>query len=413
MKEVKNKEEFKEKDEIETYFSDAKKKSFPTGIIFLILFLICISGGIYYYFVIDNPQNIFKTIFNNGINRLEINSNNKQMSIDFSIDTDITTNNKEYLDIVNILTQISIKGTEMVDYNEKKAYGKIDTFYQGKDLLSMELLYEDNNAYLKLYEIFDKVIKFQFDEEEKKDMDASFEHEKDSINIISKKLTDNIEYLLENAKYSKEYTKIEEKPVKKITLLINKELMEEFFDTLINDQEFIQNYSLLFDMTEDETIKSLKELKNKLTKHDEKISLYLTILKNEFLMLENIFGEKRVTIVKEEEQYLYKMYSNSIIEYQGYVTIKKDNNNYQISFSIEDIEEEINIEINFDFSIEYNKTIESMDITNSIDYENMTEEDINKITDNLLKNKAILSLTTDMMLLYDEDISDYPYLQTT
>lgn len=414
MKDINKQNEYKEKEEIEAYFSDAKKKSFPIGLLFIIFIFLIIGGCVYYYFIIDSPKNIFLTILKDKFNGIKLDYiAHNAINYDYSFDINIETYNKEYIDIIGILNQISINGHSGLDINNKKIYTKLNTLYQEKDLFGFEIYSENSNIiYLKLNNIYDKVIKSKIAKETEKD-NTYDKTDMSSLEKIINSLTDAIIDTLKNANYTKEYTTLNEVFVKKITLTIDKQFLEDFYNYLLNDEEFIENYSKLKGITEEELKKNIEEEKSSLEEENEKISLYVSLLKNEFIMLDTSSGTDRINITKENNKYNYKIYTDSIIEYQGYISIVRNNNNYQISLLVEDIEEELSFEINFNISYEYDKDINLLDTTNAVDYDDLTEDDMNQIILNIMKNDTLMSLIEDISTLYSTNNIENKYFQTT
>lgn len=185
-------------------------------------------------------------------------------------------------------------------------------------------------------------------------------------------------------------------------MLIDKSSTETFYNNLIDNKEFLESYSKIQDISTEDTIKEIKDEIDELDDGTNTISLYLSIFDNTFLMLELITEENRLVISKEDNQYEYKMYENSIIFCQGYLEISKIDNNYEISFALDDIEEEVSIILNLDLSLVYDKDIEIMDIKNAINYNEITEKEENKIMNNLSKNKTIKTLLDDINSLVTE-----------
>ena len=416
MKKVVNNDEYKEKDEIDAYFSDAKKKSFPIGIIFLLLLLIIIGGCAYYYFVLDSPKNIFLTILNNTLTDIEENNSDyEKVNIDFSLDTNMITNNQEYIEMVDILNEISLSGNIGEDLTSKKIYLQLNTLYEEKDLLGMDIYYEDDILYLQLNNLYSKVIKESLSEEDKTNINETFENYDYNLQKqLTESLSKNIAESLKNANYTKEYVELNNTYVKKITLLIDKKLMEDFYNKLLDDELFMESYSTLEGITESKLSEKINEKIDNLDEKISKISLYLSILKNKFSMLELITEKERITIIKEDNEYNYKYYEYQIIKYQGYVTLEKNNNNnYKVSFSIEDIEEQLNIELNLDLSYEYDKDIKKIDTTNAIDSNSLTESDINEISTNITKNETLNKLIEDIIALEELPIKEELKIATT
>lgn len=412
MFESNNQNEYKEKEEIEAYFRDAKKKTFPIGMLFVIFILLIIGGCFYYYFIIDSPKNLFLTIIKDKFNGIKLDDTTYNIiNYDYSFDINIETSNKEYLDIINILNQISITGHTDIDIKNKKNYTILNTLYQEKDLFGFEVYSENsNNIYLKLNNIYDKVIKSKI---ENKEDDINNTIDEISSKKIITSLTNAIIDTLKNADYLKEYTTLNDNIVKKITLTINKQFKESFYNNLLNDKDFITNYSKYKGITEEEVKEIIKKEKSSLGEETGEISLYLSILKNEFIMLDISSDNDKVTIIKENDKYNYKIYTDSIIEYQGYISIISNNNDYKINITHEDIEEELSFEINFNISYEYDKNINSLDTNNAIDYEDLTEEDMNQIMLNLMKNNVIMTLIEDINNIFLTNNIENKYYQTT
>ena len=395
------KESFRERDEIEEYFSDVKKRSFPIGIIFILLLIVLIAGGSYYYFVIDNPKNIFLSAFSNTLGKVKYQEKDK-INYEFSLDTNINTTNKEYIDIVNILEKIALTGKGSVDLNNKKNYSELTTYYQSEKLVNINTYYEnDDYLYLESKDLFDKVIKIkkeidESDNKEENDNNKDLNIKLSDVEQLVNSLKEILKDVLNNATYQKEYIDLSETKAKKITLIIDKDLSEKFYNKLLDSNDFMKSYSKVMGIQISEAKKEIEDAINELDDEVEKVSLYLSILKNDFIMLEDIYKEERITIAKDNNTYNYKIYNDSIIEYQGYVKFEKTNNEYQISFEYDDIKKEISFVINLDLSLEYNEDIEVIDTKDALDYEKLTEKDLNKIVNNLSKNKAYTTLSEDL-----------------
>ena len=414
MKDVNKQNEYKEKEEIEAYFGDAKKSSFPIGLLFIIFIFLITGVCVYYYFIIDSPKNIFLTTLKDKFSEIKLDyTNYNTINYDYSLDINVETNNKEYLDIIGILNQISINGYTDIDINNKKNYTKLNTLYQDKDLFNFEVYSENsNNIYLKLNNVYDKVIKSKIE----KEIDEDNTYDKKEIVLLERiinSLTDVIIDTLKDADYLKEYTSLNDTVVKKITLIIDKQFKESFYNNLLNDNDFITNYSKLEGITEEEVIEKIRKEKSSLREESDEISLYLSILKNDFIMLDISSDNSKVTIIKENDKYNYKIYNDSIIKYQGYVSIISNDNDYKINITYEDIEEELSFEINFNVSYEYDNDINSLDTTNIIDYEDLTEEDMNQIMLNLMSNSIMMSLIEDINNILSTNNIDSKNYQTT
>ena len=414
MKAVKNR--FREKDEIEAYFSDAKRKSIPGGVILFLLILVLLGGCGYYYFVIDSPKNIFLNLLNQLSTDLDTKETNyEKTNIDFSLDLNLLSPKKEYLELTNIINELSITGNLGMDSIKKEDYLNIKALYQEKDLFGLTGYLTENTTYIKLDNIYNKVLKDELTEEDKKELDKMYEVT-DKENENTDKLIDSVSKhlvkVLENAKYTKIYEKLDKTYVKKQTIQVDTNLIKEFLNNLLNDNDFIESYSKLESITESEAKENLTNIKNKLTKETFEVSTYLSIIKNKLIKLEFNFDYIRVVLTKDNNEINYKYYEDSIIKYQGYIYLKDNGSNYQISLSLEDIEQELTIELNSEITIEHNQDINTLDTTNTIDVDTMTDVDYNKIMENIANNENLNKLLEDFLsifAIYSEDNS----LQTT
>lgn len=414
MKAVKNR--FREKDEIEAYFSDAKRKSIPGGVILFLLILVLLGGCGYYYFVIDSPKNIFLNLLNQLSTNLDTKETNyEKTNIDFSLDLNLLSPKKEYLDLTNIINELSITGNLGMDSIKKEDYLNIKALYQEKDLFGLTGYLNEFTTYIKLDNIYNKVLKDELTEEDKKELDKMYEVT-DKKNENTDKLIDSVSKhlikVLENAKYTKTYEKLDKTYVKKLTIQVDTNLIKEFLNNLLNDNDFIESYSKLESITEIEAKENLTNIKNKLTKETFEVSTYLSIIENKLIKLEFNFDYIRVVLTKDNNEINYKYYEDSIIKYQGYVYLKDNGSNYQISLSLEDIEQELTIELNSEITIEHNQDINTLDTTNTIDIDTMTDADYNKIMENIANNQNLNKLLEDFLsifAIYNEDNS----LQTT
>ena len=378
-----------------------------------------IGGCGYYYFVIDSPQNMFLTILNTLSNKLEIKENNEEIiNFDFSLDLNLLTPKKEYIDITNIINELAITGNIGIDSSKQEEYLSLNALYQEKDLFGFSSYFTKKEMYLKLDNIYDKILKSSFTEEEIKEIDKMYEVtdiEYENTEKLIESLIDNALKVLKDAKYTKTYEKLDKTYVKKLNVLVDTELLKEFYNNLINDSNFIESFSKLENITEEKTIKRFTNIKNNLDDEELELTIYLSILNNEFIKLEYTYDDIRLVLTNDINEIKYKYYEEDIIKYQGYVYFKDNESNYQISLSLEDIEAELVVELNSEIEIKHGDKINSLDTTNTKTIESLTENDYNKIDSNIAANETLDKLITDIMEL----INPYPYatednsLQTT
>lgn len=393
----------KDKEEIDAYFKDAKKKGFPLGIIFVILILAVAGVFSYYYFVVNSPKNIFLSVISDKFSNILLeNTTHDTVDCEYSLEFNITTKNKEYVDIANILNGMSLTGTTGIDLRNNKMFLKLNAFYEQKELLGMSAYYEDEFVYLSLNNLYDKVIKSKVETVDS-ETDKQLENlDEKIVENTWEALIDVLYETLKDAKYKKEYTTLEKEKVKKITLTIDEELLKKFYTKLQENKQFIENYSKMQDMTENELKQAIEEEKNNLTEEPMNISLYVSLFDNAFIMLDMSSEDERMTLTKETDEYTYKIYENSIVKYQGHIKVKENNGAYNISVSLEDIDANLNVELNLTLSYTYDTEIGKLDTSNAVDYNTLTESDEQKITQNLMSNEAFIALVQDIYGMYGQ-----------
>lgn len=400
----------KDKEEIDAYFKDVKRKGFPIKFFLFLLILLMFGGIAYYYFVIDSPHNILLMTIKNTFTGIKLdNTEYKTINYNYELDINLLTNNKEYVDITNIINNFYLTGNLGIDKNKKETFLKLNTFYEQKPLLTIDGYHQnDEYVYIKLNNLFDKVIKTKIETEE----DSTNEIDNETLEKTIQSTVDIMIDTLKKAEFKKEYTKLNDTIAKKITFTIDEKLTKELYKNMLNNKEFMENYSKIQGMTESELKDSINEDINNIEDFTETTELYVTPLENEFLMIDITEDEDRTVITKEKDEYNYKIYTDSIIEYQGTISVEKEDNSYEIMFTSENIEEEMSFEINLDLSYEYNTNIDSLDITNALDSEELTEEDGTKIAEKLIENDAFVKLVEDFTSI-TELFTPQLYFQTT
>ena len=154
----------------------------------------------------------------------------------------------------------------------------------------------------------------------------------------------------------------------------------------------------------------MEEASNELNKaitdakdNDESISLYVTLLKNEFLKFEYVGGEDNLTITKNNDKYDFDIVESYTLKYQGYIKINENNNKNNLELAVSLIKEQTDIGINLTYSAINNEELKLLDMTNIVNYEDLTEEEMNEITTKLANNKAINNFINDLELLTEDN----------
>lgn len=378
--------------EIEEYFKDAKKKSFPIGILFGIIILVLIAVFCFYYFVIDSPKVIIYNYYNSLLKNYS--SNKEYNSVKYDFNYKFNSDNSDYVDLFNILNKISFNGNIDIDIDNMNLYSYINILYNSQDLLDLSGYYDDKYIYFKSNKLFDKTIMSEIIDDStdnKKDIDDS------EINdSIKEHILDNLVKSLDNAKYEKRYKRGDSSFVKEIKLRIDEDFFRDFYGNLLNDNEFIEKVSLKLDISESELKDQINKIVNDIDEDYLDIIIDLSVFDNKFLKIDVVSEDIRIVIEKEDNGYNYKYYDNSIIMYQGSLKLYKEDNNYKLDLVLDIVEDDLVLDISGDFSFDKIDNINRLD-NNTILFDDMTEDDYNKIVDNVSKNLTLQKLIEDVI----------------
>ena len=376
-------------------FLEQKKKS-PVGIIILILLLLLLGLSSVYYFIIDNP----KIIFVNAASKVFSKTTNlTEKSIDYNLAIKGASSNDNYNQIINIINQMTFAGTIGSISDSKILSGNIN--YKEEKLLDYNFQIDSGEKptiYAKLNDLYEKVIKLDLTKETKNNYDTNT---KDYEQVVSS-LSDTISSSLTNAKYQKEITKLDNTTVKKVTLQIDESLLTSIYNKLLQDNNFLVSYARVNNITIDQVSNELNKAITDAKDNDESISLYVTPLKNEFLKFEYIGGENSLIVNKNNDRYDFDIIESYTSKYQGYIKVNENNNKTNLILSLSLIKEQINFEINTTYSIIKNEELKLLDMSNVVNYDDITDEEIETIMTKLQANSTITNLIKDLGLLPED-----------
>ena len=398
------------KEMMDDSFAEPRKK--PIGAIIVIILLLLLAGGIaYYYFVLDNPKTIFSNAMDSLLSKNELLTETaKKENINFAADFKLTTQDQDAQKLYDVINQLTIKGKFGVDTNNKIVAGNAALSYKGNEFLNADYMLNNSDnpvAYAKLNDIFDKVIKFDMTSDDDMD-DATVSNFDANVEDYKQVYTSTIAALkssLENANYRKEIAKINGTRVKKISLKIDNAFVNSFCQTLLQDNAFLTSYAKITGKQTSEITDEFNKEMADATENDETIALYLGLIKNEFYKFEYFSANNKdvVSIVKEGNQYSFEVTESYNLEYQGYVKVNDTGNEKSVTVVTSLIEEELAVETNVVYSKDDNIT--SLVTEEAVPYEELTEEDMNKIQESISKNKALNELLNDSGFL--ETTSSY------
>lgn len=384
---------------VENFYEPIEKKNHNGILVFIIILLLGVIGGGYYY--VTRPDVVFNVFVNNLYEKAyQLSDEYKQTKMNFEFNLDIDAGS-EYKDITDLVKDLKFKSSVNTDLENKKVEFGVGIDYKDKDLINALMYFDKNTIYIDLKDIFNKLIKYEL-EEEIENLNITEE----DINII----LNNIFYAFKEALKEGSYLSQTEKDINKYTLVINNEsknmMNNKFVDYLLNSSEYIDTLSRVSENSKEEIIKSLNNAKEEVEDLEEVvyISIYTKMLTNDFVKLE-VGTEENIyfTFTKTDEK-IYKLETRSIDDTSSVVTITNDNNKTTLVYDISN--EDIKAKAIFNIVYTYNESINMNLSKESVLINELTEEDANKMLENLMNNediKEIVEVVTSLMPQEDEE----------
>lgn len=398
-----------------------KKKGLIIGGIVAVIIIVAILVA--YFLTLGNP----KFIFGKAIDELFAVDTQDYDSIKFDteIKASIEAEDVTYQEYLEELEKLTIKMEAQIDVPEKKEIINLGLDYDKESVIDAQVYYNNGDMYTYFDGLFDKYIQIEMDEETKEQMDQILEtalSEKQidknakAVKIFKDELKAQIN---EYGKFEKKKDKIDidkEEKVTKWTLTLTQKQMynvlSKTFSNLAKNDKFIDCFE------EDDIEDVLKEAAESIkdsdanSKNNLKISIYTKGLLNKVVAVDvAIYSDLEemtivASVVKEDDGvYEYKLYEKMSGEktdlLNGKVEIEKDKESKEeqkgkIKLSAE-IDELGTAGLEIDYSIEYNQGVDKINVKNSVNIDDITEEDLNGIMEKLMKRPLIGELISSQI----------------
>ena len=238
-----------------------KKKTSPVVVIALILILL-VGAAAGYYFLLETPQKIFGGAYNKLLSSL---SNNELADsyIKYNLKFNVTDKNGLFDSYKDVINNISIAGTSGYDSANKQINTINSVSYKNKQIVDLTAMVDivNNVAYAKLNNLYDKVLMFDSSEY------TGLGNNDDSATVADyMSLKDGmmaaVSKALDSADCKKELAVLDGARVTKSTLYINKALLDTFYDSLLQNNEFLTKYAKFQNSTVEEVKKNINDNKN-------------------------------------------------------------------------------------------------------------------------------------------------------
>lgn len=395
------------------YGSVPKKKN--GKLIFVIVFgliiLLGVGGFLYYKFVYSaNPM---KVLLNKGFDYLENAFDDEEYDsivskVDFQME--FSSSDGDLNKLFGIINKVKFSGTTGIDYDKNIMSMDFSSDYDGKDLLDFAMYTEYGSAYLYLNGIYDKYIEVPID-----NYSDLFERNNEDTKNIFLGVSHAFEKALKDEYFDVENVELDGKKVKKSTLDLTGNNGKEFFENIIknlkNDKEFLNSCSKMLGLG----VNDIKDGLNDLSEESEYFELgkFVLYTKNfDFVKFEFAFEHDKLVIERNNKKYEYKIIESDYTICSGYLELvenKKDASVVKFSIYVDD--EELGMDFVIGLSTDKNGKVAKKDVSNSISYEDISEDDTESMYENLMENKGMAEIIEDVSELYEgSDDSEFSML---
>lgn len=408
-----------------------KKKTMIILIVAIVLVLLIGGGILFYMFEYKSADKRIEAVYNYLTSFTEnvTNDSVELKSGSYEINASVSYDDQTYS--TNITGKYGIDlANKIMDYTVN-----VNKLNMGEDLidetLSLNLYLNNNKLYVLLENFFDKYIY-----QEVENVDQLFDAvEQNDINYVT--LTRGIKVAIANGlkamnnTQSIENVKIDGKSKKvnvvRITMTArNVELFTKaFVNSVKNNAGLISELAKLTDMSED----ALKENLTESIKDAEyegmeelKFELYSSIFGSEFLGLKTILNleENKIVLeslpINEGTRLNLTVEGQKVLELDIKTTEKKNSTTIDSSFTVEGtilLDSAIKLNIEVKQSDDVNPKVDKVNVKNSVNIENLTEEDYNKIIEKIKDFGALGLLITPYLESSSSsvDYDDYDYTE--
>ena len=405
-------------------FNVKKPKRKGLIISLIIIAVIIIALLLVYFLIFAKPE----FIFNSAIDKLFAIEEETYDSIKVNSKVKVSMEAKDtsIQEQLSELEKYTFNLNTQLDIKEKDAALGLGVEYDNEEVVNANIYYNNEELYAYLNGLFDKYIQIDMPQEAKDSLKTAFESfdisdeqkekNKKAIEIIRDELKNQIkeEGTFEKEKVTIDLNDKETKVNKSMLVLTEKALLnvlENMCGNLADNDEFIDCFE---ESPKDALSQISDELKNTDTESEYKItiSIYTKGLLNKFVGAEVEIDipeeDQKVTVTmlqEDEEVYSFnvetKTASAKVDLIKGTIetqieTNNKDEQKGKTTLTME-IAEVGTAKIELDYSAEFNKGIDGVDLNNVVNMNDLTEQDMQGIMEKLMERPLIGEIIESQM----------------
>ncbi len=403
-----------------------KKVGLIITVVVLVLVALIVAGGVVYLKFFNNkPQKIFEKAISKAFEMTEKTAKNEG-KLDIELSASLNSTSQDMMMANTYLQMIKLNLTTEFNMDKKVLNQGISVSAFDEPVISVEGLIQDNNIYFLLNNIYSKYIQVPSEEMEGVEPNEIFNTE----NIeVSEKLVKELKQILLDEVNSKELTQenveVDGDKLTKTTVKFTAKEIEQIITKLTEE---------LYKISPVNDVKNIVEGLEQIEIDEEdaendnylEISIYtkrLTgkIVKTEIVMINVADDEAIVVTIAEKEdekvEITFAMNEDSIATNKAVtmftLTIKEEGENKGTVTLKANIDEAASsVTITAKYSIDYNAKVEPKNVRNSINANDLTEEDMNEMMTNIENNEFLYSIiqslsTTRLMEKAEENAKRY------
>lgn len=371
-----------------------------TVVVLVLVAIIAIGWFAYLKLVKNKPQAIFEKAISKAFEMVEINSE-KEGKLDIEISASLNSQQQDMMMANTYLQMLKLKLTTEFNMNKKVLNQGISVLAFEEPVISVEGLIQEDNIYFLLNNIYSKYIQVPSEELEGIEPREIFNTE----NIeVSAEITKELKQILLDEVNSKELkqedVEVNGKKLTKTSLRLTAEEIEQIVKKLTvelykaNPGEDVKNIVEELDQIEVENDQNYLEVSIYTKKLTGKI------VKTEVAMINTIDDEAIVATITEKEddkiEIIFAMNeeSTSIDKATTICTLTiKEESKYKGTMTVKvNIDEASSVILTVKYSIDYNAKVEPKNVRNSINANDLTEEDMNEMKTNIENNEFLYSI---------------------
>lgn len=344
------------------------------------IIIIAILAGVAYYFLRPTaPKDVFVAGINSALEKSsqKIGENVDKINTTITLSGNIESNDEDVKKIAEYVNDGKLTYNLQLDKTTKKVAMTANVDYKNESLLNGKLYYADgdDNIYIYVQDLFDKYFKFDLkeavkDEEDLVSIKNIFEGSSSS-KIDIKKATEIIkEEISKNLKdeyFSKENVQGTTKNTMRLTVAELKQMVKNIGTSLKDNEEFLKCYEKPEELKEgiEKLIEEIDDIDSNYDSKNIEFSIYTKGMKNEVEKIEAKIPASKI---------------NEVV----ITIIEPEDNKFEI---IVDAAEEGKVTLNMEVKNENETDLNNIDVTDSVDINNMSQADMFKLYGNLMSMK--------------------------